>query len=390
MRTWQIVVVTAVLGAVTGVGHALTRYRDPGPELQSFLDNPLPSQNIVPREDSAVLVVENGVDHDFGTMERGETLEHTFIFRNDGTRPLTIDVVGTTCMCMLPELESGAIPPGQSREVVLRWVAKKYEKEFHQTATIATSDPRRRVVTLTVHGHVLPPARCVPATVAVGNISAQTSREMQSIIYGYQSDTLEVTGTKWLKLPLQGLFDVQFRPATTEELEREPNARAAIVCQLQIKPGLPLGSFHQRLTVDLKTNKTTSVEIPIVGAVVGDITVAGRGYNASRRVLRLGHVVQDQGKKTMLFLTAKGPHRESVQPTIKLVEPADALSASFGQSKSSAKAVMYPLTVEVPAGAPFTNRLGNDQEHPAGRIVIETKHPAIPEIELRVRFAVAN
>ena len=390
MRIWQIVIVTALLGTAAGVAHALASYRDPGPELQSFLSNPLPAENVIPKEDAAVLVVENGVDHDFGTMDRGDTMEHAFVFRNDGTRPLTIEERGTTCMCMLPELESGAIPPRQSREVILRWTPRKYETEFHQTATIATSDPRRRIVTLTVFGHVLPRARSVPATVSTGNITAETAREMQTIIYGYQSDTLEVTGTKWLKLPSEDLFEVDFRPATAEELEREPNAKAAVVCQLQIKPGLPLGSFHQRLIVDLKTDKTTSVEIPIVGTVVGDITIAGRGYNAGQRVLRLGHVVQDQGKKTAFFLTSKGPLRETVRPTIKLVEPAEALSANFGEAKSLATAVMHPLTVEVPAGAPYTNRLGNDQEHPAGRIVIETNHPSIPEIELRVRFAVAN
>jgi len=34
--------------------------------------------------------------HDFGTVERGATLEHTFIVRNEGTAPLEIVSVKPT------------------------------------------------------------------------------------------------------------------------------------------------------------------------------------------------------------------------------------------------------------------------------------------------------
>ncbi len=34
--------------------------------------------------------------HDFGTVERGDTLEHTFIVRNEGTAPLEIVSVKPT------------------------------------------------------------------------------------------------------------------------------------------------------------------------------------------------------------------------------------------------------------------------------------------------------
>jgi hypothetical protein len=372
------------------MGHAVAKYRDPGEELRSFLDNPLPSENVIPETDAAMLVIENGTDYDFGSMDRGDTLEHSFIFRNDGTRPLKLGNPRTTCMCMLPRLESGGIPPGESRAVILRWTPKKYEMDFRQTATLSTSDPSHRVVTLTVFGRILPRSRSVPATVSLGNITTEDERNAQTIIYGYQSDILEVTGTSWLRPEWSNWFDVDFRPATQEELEREPDARAAVVCQLKIKSGLPLGAFHQRLTVDLKTDKESSVEIPIIGTIVGDLTIAGRGYDAEYSQLRIGKVTQGQGKTMTLILTAKGPNREDVKPTIKIIEPADSLTASFEETKSLEKASIHLLKIEVLASSPLTNRLGNDREHPAGRIVIATNHPTIPEIEFSVRFAVAE
>ena len=392
MRFWLVVLVTALIGFAVGVGHALTTTRDPGAELSAFLENPLPVENEINVEDAPRLVVINGEDHDFGVMDRGDTREHRFVFRNDGTKPLILGKPRTTCMCMLPDVGKGGIPPGETREVILRWTAKKHEMEFRQTATMSTSDPLRSVVTLNVYGRVVPRSRSIPATVDVGRITTASAIEKQTIIYGYQSEELTVAHTRWLKPELADAFDVEFRDATIDELEREPDAKAALVCQLKIQPGLPLGALHQRLIVDLKADRKTSLEIPIIGKVVGDVTIVGRDYRADDRTLSIGHVSQAEGEKATLFLTAKGPHREEVKPTVKLVEPAESLSVTFDPPRSNRNGASYMHTfrIEVPAGSPFVNRLGNTPDNPAGRIVIETNHPEIPEIELKVRFAVAN
>lgn len=391
MRMWLAVVVTAIVGLAVGVGHALTTSRDPGAELTAFLENPLPSENVINVESAAKLVVINGEDHDFGVMDRGDTREHTFFFRNDGNKALTLGKPRTTCMCMLPDVGKGGIPPGETREVILRWTPKKHEIDFRQTATMTTSDPARGVVTLNVYGRVVPRSRSVPATVAVGNITASKERKTQTIIYGYQSDELVVSHTRWLKPELADAFEVDFRPATTEELERETNAKAALVCLLKIKSGMPLGAFNQRLMVDLKADKKVSLEIPIVGTVVGDLTISGRGYNEDERTLGFGPVKRDKGKKATLFLTAKGPHCAKVKPTIKLVDPPD-LAVSFDPPKSlkGGTSFMHICRVEIPEGCSFVNRLGSTVDNPPARIVIETNHPEIPELEIFVRYAVAN
>lgn len=391
MRLWLVVAVTALVGLAVGVGHALTMARDPGAELSAFLENPMPSKNVINVEDAAKLVIVNGADHDFGVMDRGDTREHKFIFRNDGTRPLVLGKPQTTCMCMLPDVGKGGIPPGESREVILRWTPKKHEIDFRQTATMTTTDPRKNVVTLNVYGRVVPRSRSVPATVDVGRFTATREHEKQTIIYGYQSDELTVAGTRWLKPEIAEAFEVDFRPATTEELEREPEAKAALVCKLKIKSGLPLGSLHQRLIVDLIADKETALEIPVIGRVVGDLTLAGRGYNDNDGILSIGHVSQSKGKKTTMFLTAKGPHCKDVKPTVKVVEPADSLKVTFEPPKSirNGASFMHMFKIEIPASSPFVNRLGTP-DNPSGRIVIETNHPEIPEVELQVRFAVAN
>ncbi len=392
MRPWWIAIAAAILGLIVGVVQAVSSVRNPGDELTRFLADPLPPENVISVDNAAKLVVVNGEDYNFGVMDRGDTREHTFVFRNEGSRSLTLGKPETTCMCMLPDVEKGGIPPGESRKVVLRWTPKKHELDFRQTATIPTSDPRRRVVTLNVYGRVVPRSRSVPATLQLGSITVNRERQTQAIIYGYQTDILDVSRTRWLRPELADYFDVDFREATAEEREREVDAKAAVVCLVKIKPGLPLGEFHQRLIVDLKADKQVTLEIPIIGTIVGDLSIAGQNYDAESRTLHMGHVSQANGKKLKLFLTAKGPHREDVKPTVNRVEPSDWLSITFDPPRrlKQGAAIMHVATVEVPAGSPFVNRLGTTTDHPPGRIVIQTNHPEIPEIDLKILFAVAQ
>ena len=392
MRLWQIAAGVLLVGTLVGVGHALMNYRDPGLEFAGFVAGTLVPDTGVEQSDVAILVTEDGTEYDFGSMDRGDTQEYAFTFRNDGTRPLSLKITRTTCMCAVGELEADSIPPGESREVTLRWTPKKYEIDFRETATLTTSDPKRPVVTLAIFGRVLPRVRSVPTNVAFGNITADASREARTIIYGYQSDKLEVVGTRWLRPELAEFFEIGFQPATTEELEREIDAKAAIVCQLKLKPGLPPGAFQQRVLVTLRTDKETAVEIPIHGKMVADVTIVGRGFDADTRTLRLGHVSQKDGKQATLVMTAKGPHRNDLNAEITLTEPADLLQASFGEPRSlnQGAAIMRILKIEVPAGSRFANHLGNTAAQKPGRIIISTNHPSVPQIEIQVRFAVAD
>jgi hypothetical protein len=50
--------------------------------------------------------------HDFGEMEAGEEVEHTFTFRNVGGALLTVEKVRTSCGCTAALISDKEIPPG--------------------------------------------------------------------------------------------------------------------------------------------------------------------------------------------------------------------------------------------------------------------------------------
>ncbi|SDH07200.1 Protein of unknown function [Psychroflexus sediminis] len=50
--------------------------------------------------------------HDFGTVEEGEVVEHTFVFTNTGDAPLIVSDANASCGCTVPTWTEGAIAPG--------------------------------------------------------------------------------------------------------------------------------------------------------------------------------------------------------------------------------------------------------------------------------------
>jgi hypothetical protein len=116
--------------------------------------------------------------------------------------------------------------------------------------------------------------------------------------------------------------------------------------------------------------------------------MAGPGWDSSRQALLLGTVSGKAGLRTRVFLTAKGPHRNSVRPTVREVVP-EALQVTIGDGSpiGTGGAVRIPIDIVIPPGSRAVNHLCS-QQGPAGRIVLATGHPDSPEFTIPVCVAV--
>ena len=73
-----------------------------------------------------------------------------------------------------------------------------------------------------------------------------------------------------------------------------------------MKPGLPLGRFDQWLTVTTNLEDAEKLKIPVIGRVVGNISVHGRPYwNEEQGVVRIGHVKSATGIRAPLNIVMK-------------------------------------------------------------------------------------
>ncbi len=60
-------------------------------------------------------------EHDFGTIEQGTPVEHTFTFTNTGNAPLVITNAKSTCGCTVPTWTKEPIAPGETGEMLVKF-----------------------------------------------------------------------------------------------------------------------------------------------------------------------------------------------------------------------------------------------------------------------------
>ncbi len=99
--------------------------------------------------DYARLSVGSGT-YDFGKVEQGEPLKHTFILKNTGNAPLVINELLPSCECLTINADKKEIQPGDEGKITLIWNTSNKEGKQVEFATIkANSFPKikRLVVT---------------------------------------------------------------------------------------------------------------------------------------------------------------------------------------------------------------------------------------------------
>ena len=63
----------------------------------------------------------------FGDLQEGEIVSHTFHFKNTGTKSLVIHNVEASCGCTTPKYDKKPIPPGGEGKIEVEMVATKME-----------------------------------------------------------------------------------------------------------------------------------------------------------------------------------------------------------------------------------------------------------------------
>lgn len=80
--------------------------------------------------------------HEFGTINEGDVVEHTFAFTNTGDTPLIIQDARATCGCTIPKKPEGPVAPGESSEIQVRFNSQGKSGMQNKTITItANTEP---------------------------------------------------------------------------------------------------------------------------------------------------------------------------------------------------------------------------------------------------------
>jgi hypothetical protein len=331
-------------------------------------------------------------EHNFGKADVGVTGCYEFVFTNVGDEPLVLTRGKSTCGCCTcvctVRLPENAIAPGESAKVTLEWKSKLYVGSFRQTATILTNDPNRRKVTLLITGRFAGPVGIVPSQLSFGSVRLGQAATGKLHLYSYLEEPLEIVGCELSNPQTAKYFDVAWKRLTARQLREEGEARGGYSVRITVKPGLPVGALQQGIMFKTNSKSVPSIEIPVQGSVVSDISIAGRGWNARTGVLAMGTVRRGKGAEWPLMIVVRGPHAKDVRLKPIEIDPG-LLQVELGSTRYIAdKAIcLSRLTIRIPPGSEPSMHLGSGQGK-LGRITLQTNHPDGPDLNIYVRFAV--
>ena len=93
--------------------------------------------------------------YDFGTVNEGELVSHTYSFTNTGNETLVLSDAKGSCGCTVPKWPREPIAPGQSAEITVEFNSKNKKGKRNQKVTLtANTNPPQTFIYLT--GEVVP------------------------------------------------------------------------------------------------------------------------------------------------------------------------------------------------------------------------------------------
>ncbi len=96
------------------------------------------AQAAVPTGPTTVMEFD-ATEFDFGTVDEGEKVSHTYSFKNTGDEPLILSNAKGSCGCTVPKWPKEPIPPGEDGEIIVEFNSKNKKGKRNQKVTITSN-----------------------------------------------------------------------------------------------------------------------------------------------------------------------------------------------------------------------------------------------------------
>jgi hypothetical protein len=112
---------------------------------------------------SAAHITFDQTSFDFGKVESGEPVKHTFFFTNSGNHLLEIREVRPSCGCTAAGAWDKQVEPGKYGTIPVQFNSMGYGGMVHKTVTVVCNDPANSNAVLQITGTVWKPIDVLPA-----------------------------------------------------------------------------------------------------------------------------------------------------------------------------------------------------------------------------------
>jgi len=195
--------------------------------------------------------------YDFGERDENDHVVHEFTIRNEGTAPLLITSVRSSCGCTIASLTTNDVPPGG--QTVLRAVFTLAGRRGRQTKTIMleTNDPLCERLQLTLTGTVISELALEPSYVAFGTIASDASVSRDVKLVSRRPGT-RITGAVCDSIS----FTVE---------PKDPAIGWRDELTIRTCPPLALGQHTATVTLSTDHPHRPSIKLPLFAMVVGRV-----------------------------------------------------------------------------------------------------------------------
>lgn len=413
-----IAVVLAIIAVSTGVVSALQVVKAERASKIQTIEQYMKERNLTVKTEivDANLPkpeVVGDLEHNFGHIGYQETIRIEFKIKNVGGSELRIDRGEVSCgKCTAIEVPKDNLPPGvkpapealgssllvapgatASVFVAFTQKNKEYVPQVSEWARFRTSDPRHKEIEFRIAGKITKAYRLKANQFNLGSLTVGHSLESRIGIFGYGVEPLKLDRIEFLSEVKESEFTAKIEPMPTEEVQAEEGATSGFnIVLIALNP--PLGKINHSLRLHVSNAEPPTVDIPIVGSVVGNIQVIKIGESPaswlpSANYLDWSTVDGKTGAEVNLMIRAKmKPSDPFIEFKVKEIYPSDLLAAELGESKRTENAQTVPLKIRIPPGSKPANFRSLSVDSKPAKIVIETNDPVTKEIVIGVRFGI--
>ncbi len=293
--------------------------------------------------------------HDFKKVWQGEKLRHTFVLSNDSAKPLKLNRVRSSCVCVSVEDHPSEIPAQQSGKITLSVDTAPLDGRFVFSVTVMTDSAKKPIVQLKLVGDVRSALTVNPKRVVIaGARFGQETKEQVVRLVPAEGTKVDVLG-------------IRSKSPHIEARLLEVSGLEAWDLIVKLRPDCPVGNLRTEVIVDIEHEKQKTVSVPVNAVVKSDVEVLPG-------VVSFGGITdKDEATRYEKALILRSFSKGDLKIEDIKVTPAGYLKVSFEERSKKEYTIKLVLT-KVPPSGEFK-----------GQMEIRTNSVGQPKISVPVR-----
>lgn len=194
-------------------------------------------------------------NYDFSQIDEGDIVSHNFSIGNDGSQPLIIQGIVSSCRCMFAKVPHRTISPGERIPLSVRLDASHLQGAVHGKVIVYTNDPEDRVLDFTVKAYVKSLFTLEPSDADFGAMAGHTTAE-QGILF--TSTGIHITSVASLSPYVHASLKPQDSHTSDIRIRLEKDMPAGLLISTVLlytdSSGTPV------IKVDVKANKASGIQ----------------------------------------------------------------------------------------------------------------------------------